>query len=508
VPNSNNTLLSVFAFLKRTHVALNLTQRFALWGFVTTLILCTISGFFVSQYLNQIESQVKLFIWFLSAALFGFMYLIMLAMLAASQRQQMAHYDPLTGLANRHRFQEKANAILAMARHSDNAAILYLDLSRFKSVNDSLGQNAGDDILKQVASRLNESIRSEDTAARLGGDEFALLLLNINSGERAVKVAQRLKEIFKTAFITDGQSVHLEVNIGIALLGRERIDSLATWLTQANTAMIKSKTARTQFQIYNSEMEREFVLHFQPILSKDQKVIGAEALTRWIHPEKGMISPGLFIPLAEETGLIRQLDQWVMKTAIKQARQWENEGRPLKVSVNLSPQTFQDAGFVPWLESQLIETELNPSLLTVEVTEYVLAQADTSRRALEALKHLGVRVALDDFGKGYSSLSYLESLPIDRIKMDRQFIQGIGKRPASEAIIKTIIALTQNLGIESLAEGIEEPEQFEWLEREGCEFFQGFLFAKPVPVERFPNSEEALVIIEPSVSAEQDLHLN
>lgn len=659
MPSSNKAIIFLRTFLQRLHLSLTLTQRFAVLGFIATLTVASLSAFFITHYLSQLEfeelsnrasdavshlvtpivttgdfkaensnaswlkqieeiinitgndaitvwnpqgamlhasnesleartldatilksvletnepfakksineageatfnvyvpiipegatkavavyelcqdfapvaahiKKLSVSVWSLSLLILGFMFFALLATLAASKRQQMSHADPLTGLANRHRFQEKAESILALARHSDNAAILYLDLSRFKAVNDSLGQAAGDDILKQVAQRLKESIRAEDTAARLGGDEFALLLLNIDSGERAVKVAQRLKQLFKVPFKTQNQSVHLEVNIGIAMLGREGIDSLGTWLTQANTAMLKAKTAHTEFQIYNPQMEsytlerlklesslrealslKEFVLHYQPILTTEQTIIGAEALIRWIHPEDGMISPAVFIPLAEETGLIRQLDQWVMRTAIRQARNWENQGRPIKVSVNLSPQTFQDAGFVPWLESQLLESELNPSLLTVEITEYVLAQAESSRKALQALKHLGVRVALDDFGKGYSSLSYLENLPIDRIKMDRQFIQGIGKRPASEAIIKTIIALTKNLGIESLAEGIEDAEQFKWLEREGCEFFQGYLFGKPLPVERFSREDSHYLIEDDDSSvAVQAIHLN
>lgn len=450
--------------------------------------------------------RIRGLVWTLSFVIFGLLFVALVAILVASRGQHLAFRDPLTGLANRYLFNERASTVLAASkRRRDTAALLSVDLARFKAVNDSLGHKAGDDLLVQVATRLSRSVRAADTVSRVGGDEFALLLTDTGSSEHATLFAERLQLMFKEPFIVREQKVHLGVNVGIALKTEDAApSSVDAWLTQADTARLRSKAAGSDYKLYSATMhsdalERlqleddlrsaltrdELTLHFQPIFDAESRVSGAEVLVRWQRPGHGPVSPGEFIPLAEETGLIRDLDRWVTRAALKQSAVWKRGGTPLKLSVNYSPQTFQDPQFATFLEAALEETTVCPKGLTVEITEYVLAHPETSRRSLEALKTLGVNVALDDFGKGYSSLAYLESLPIDRIKIDRHFISGIGERPTSEAIIKTIIALTDNLHIESLAEGIEAAAQLSWLMGQGCNLFQGFFQGRPVPADVF-----------------------
>ena len=452
-------------------------------------------------------NRTTVLIWLSAYLIFGLLFFALFATLTASRQQYIAFHDPLTGLANRHFFQERAQRALNFSRRRDDAAaIVYMDLSRFKAINDSLGHGIGDDILKQVAGKLKRSVRLQDTVARIGGDEFAILLTDIGDGERAISVVKRIREQFKEPFGAHQQAVHLDVNIGIALLSREESQNLNvdTWLSQADTAMLHSKDVHNEFQIYNPEMQsytlerlqleedlrkaldnNELTLYYQPLLNGNNFIVGAEALLRWHHGTKGMVSPAQFIPLAEETGLIRELDKWVIRRAIKQASVWMKKGTAMQVSINVSPQSFNDEDFVPYLANLIHHAGVDPSLLTIEITEYVLASPESSSRTLAALKELGLNIALDDFGKGYSSLAYLEALPIDRIKIDMQFIKGIGERPTSEAIIKTILALTENLGIDSLAEGIETAEQLNWLKAQGCRHYQGYLLGRPVPIDKF-----------------------
>ena len=441
--------------------------------------------------------------------IFGLFFLALFAVLTASKQQQLAYRDPLTGLSNRHLFNKRVSEVLAFSKPNELSALLFMDLSRFKFVNDSLGHSAGDEILRQVAQRLSQCIRDDDVISRLGGDEFAILLSGIHSEEQAALIARRIQDMFKVPFCSQEQSLHIGIHIGISLYQRAKNTptiSVETWLTQADSAMYISKENNNSFQFYNPSMraytlerlrleedlrsalnDDALTLHFQPVSNTEHQIIGAETLLRWHHPEHGLIPPGDFIHLAEESGLIKQLDYWVIHNALLQAADWAQQGIHLDIAVNVSPYTFQDAAFPAWLESLLNNINIPSSQLTLEITENVLADAKSSKASLETIVNLGVKVALDDFGKGYSSLAYLESLPIDIIKIDKQFIDGIKQRTTSEAIIKTIIALTQNLGIQCLAEGIETPEQLEWLLGEGCDLFQGYYLGKPVSVDVFQS---------------------
>jgi diguanylate cyclase (GGDEF)-like protein/PAS domain S-box-containing protein len=439
---------------------------------------------------------------------------------ADDQIRFLAYFDSLTGLPNRRQFGERLTRALQTAhRHNRLAALLFLDLDRFKRINDTLGHNAGDHLLQEVSSRLLACLRktdcvtrpaeelSEPVVARLGGDEFIVLLGEVQRVQDAAKVARRIVEVLSEPFALRGQEVVVTTSIGITLFPFDGEDA-DTLLKNADTAMYHAKDqGRNNYQFYNESMNataferlvleanlrralerQEFVLHYQPqVRLEDGRIFGAEALIRWRHPEMGLVPPGKFIPLAEETGLIVPIGEWALRTACEQMRAWQEEGLPaVRIAVNVSSPQFADPGFVATVDQILRTTGLRPEHLDLEMTESILmGDVETSITGLQRLKELGVWLSVDDFGTGYSSLSYLRRFAIDTLKVDRSFLLDVPDDPDHVAITGAIIALAHNLHLGVIAEGVESPEQVRFLRPQGCGDAQGFLFSRPVPAGEF-----------------------
>jgi diguanylate cyclase (GGDEF)-like protein/PAS domain S-box-containing protein len=426
------------------------------------------------------------------------------------QLQHQAFHDSITGLANRALFRDRVeHSLQRQQRDGRAAAVLFMDIDDFKTVNDSLGHAAGDQVLRVVGDQINSSIRAGDTAARLGGDEFAVLLEDADYG-RAVEVAERIMDSLVTPVRVDGKDLSVRVSIGIAigdddLKGARAADDL---LRNADMAMYTAKNqGKSRFQLFEPTMHdralhrlelkadlqravenEEFTLYYQPILVlQTGEVSGFEALIRWNHPRRGLVQPLEFIPLAEETGLIIPIGRWVLSQACRQGvwlREQSSPNRPLSVAVNLSARQLQHSELVAEVRTALEESGLEPSSLILEITETVMMHdMDMSIARLTELKGLGVRLAVDDFGTGYSSLNYLRQFPVDILKVDRSFIGGINAGGEEAALTDAIITLANTLGLSPVAEGIERSEQQRKLLELQCELGQGFLFAKPLPPE-------------------------
>ncbi|HMM37985.1 MAG TPA: EAL domain-containing protein [Desulfovibrio sp.] len=419
--------------------------------------------------------------------------------------EQLAHqafHDALTGLPNRLLFSERVErAVERAARREDyRFAVLMIDLDRFKTVNDSLGHQAGDKLLMAAARRLESCVRSSDSVARLGGDEFAMLLEEYEHPHDVTRVARRIHEAMERPFIIDGTGVVCGASIGIVLRAKSYRSS-EDILRDADIAMYRAKSQGTaQYKVFNRKMHEqatefmqleqelrqaldrgELSVHYQPIVAVgDQRLKGFEALVRWEHPRRGRISPDRFIPVAEETGLIAPLGQWVLLQACAQMRQWRDrhpEAEGLSMSVNISSRQIMRKDFLDGVREALDRTGLPPAALKLELTESsLLKDSKSCLETLHALRDLGVRLVVDDFGTGYSSLNYLQRLPIDTLKIDRSFISG----EANPEIVRTIIALARNLNLNVVAEGVEREDQLERLACENCDEAQGFLFSKPV----------------------------
>jgi len=415
--------------------------------------------------------------------------------------ETLAYTDPLTQLPNRRLFLEEGNRLLTLAqRHQHQAALLYLDLDQFKEVNDTLSHEAGDLLLHEIAQRLQEATRSSDLVARLGGDEFAVLFYDIERDD-VLRIAHRIQEAFQEPVDILGHRIALSASIGIALFPDHGTD-LVDLLRKADIAMYHAKRTHTLITYYEEGLnlqkpehltmavdlrtaiqKREIAVAFQPILDlKRGRIQKVEALARWFHPEHGRISTEVFIPLAEEHGLIAELDRLVLEKSIQYLKEWHIAGHThLGVSVNLSPQTIRNTQIVSFLETVLRIYNLPPGSITIEITESIFADHHIIKPILQQLQTLEVEIAIDDFGTGYSSLAYIENLPLNIIKADRGFVMGIGERPTSEAILRTILTLCYNLRVSSLAEGVETSQQLQWLRQHKCRFVQGFLLSKPVP---------------------------
>ena len=451
--------------------------------------------------------QLQAAVWsgFLTA--FGLLFASLYALVRGASRRLefMAYHDPLTGLANRYQLTDcVARAMSGRQDDEEPLALLSFDLARFKAVNDSWGHQTGDAVLQQVASRVRSLVGGNDTVARLGADEFVVLLGTPASRQHATDTALRIIGALEAPFTIHGQQVSLSTRVGIARYPHDA-QTPEELLVRADAAMHRAKADGTRFEFYQPHMVRytreqlqfeedlrhalrqeDLQLHYQPLVNMQSgRVIGAEALVRWVDAKRGVIPPLSFIPLAEQNGMIRDIDRYVVTRALRQLAAWHARGTTLTMAVNLSPQSFADSTFAPWLAEQLTTADVPAGHLTLEITERVLMDAHTGRQRVEALAALGVQIALDDFGTGYSSLAYLQALPIGQLKIDRHFVQGIGTVENSDAIVRTIISLAHNMGIESIAEGIETQDHYDWLTREGCHAGQGYLTGKPMPAPEF-----------------------
>ena len=427
------------------------------------------------------------------------------ALAKANERlQHDAFHDALTGLPNRALFMDRLEQTLARGKREQSQAfaVFFLDFDRFKVVNDSLGHAAGDALLVAIGERLKESLRPGDTVARLGGDEFTLLASGVAGEAEALVLAQRLKELFVKPFCIEGRELHINASVGIVLstLGYERAADI---LRDADIAMYRAKAAgRGEHALFDAAMregaralmtleaelrvalrKKQLEVHYQPVIgAKDGVLTGFEALVRWPHPERGSIAPDTFIPVAEEVGLIHDIGRFVLLEACRQVAVWQRQtGRPLNVNVNVSSQEFTQTGFVEQIKEALLETGLPASCLRLELTESLLMDGSPEvKETLDKLRALGVGLQIDDFGTGYSSLSYLQRFSADAIKIDRSFIHKLGDNPESAELVRTIVTMAHNLGMQVVAEGVETKEQREALIALGCEYLQGFLFAKPL----------------------------
>ncbi len=426
---------------------------------------------------------------------------------AEERLAHLAHYDPLTDLPNRLLAQSRlAHAVDQAQRHEQRVGVLLLDLDRFKTINDSLGHPAGDALLRAIALRLRERLREEDTLARLGGDEFLVVLERLPRPEEAASVAQNLLDLLTQPFmLPDGSEVYVNASIGVSLYPDD--GSSATDLIQyADAAVYQAKEqGRNIYRFYTEaltqaaherlDLERrlrgalergEFLLHYQPQLSVTEgRIIGVEALVRWQPPGQALVSPARFIPLAEETGLIVPLGEWVLRTACAQAQAWRLAGWPsLLMAVNLSARQIRQPDLVGRVRAALADSGLPADYLELEITESgLMEQGEQAETILRALKETGVRLAIDDFGTGYSSLAYLKRFPIDQLKIDQSFVRDIPHDPNDMEIAAAIIALAHTLRLEVLAEGVETTEQLAFLREHGCDLYQGYLFSRPVPSE-------------------------
>jgi diguanylate cyclase (GGDEF)-like protein/PAS domain S-box-containing protein len=433
---------------------------------------------------------------------------------------RLAYFDSLTGLPNRVLFKDRVTQALSHARrYGTTLATLFLDLDRFKVINDTLGHNIGDLLLKSVADRLAESVRHSDSVcrsvgneenhslARLGGDEFTVLLTNLRDVQDAGKVARRIVESLAQSFSIEGREIFVTASVGIAIFPVDG-DSVDALLKNADSAMYHAKEqGRNNFQFYSNTLNavanerlilegelrhaverEEFVVHYQPQIDlRTNGIIGAEALVRWQHPQRGLLPPAVFLAAAMDTGLIRAIDEWVLRTACRQNLSWQERGKmPVRVSVNVSNSLFHGNTLLSVVEEALSETGLAPACLELELTESIaMRNVDASIVMLTTLKAMGVQLSIDDFGTGYSSLSYLQRLPIDVVKIDQSFIKEILTQGGPVPIVRAIIAMAHSLKLLVLAEGVEQEAQRTLLLEQGCDQAQGYFFGRPIPADAF-----------------------
>lgn len=421
--------------------------------------------------------------------------------------QRLAYYDALTHVANRSLFNDRLHKAIQQAeRRKQSVAVLFLDLDHFKPVNDSLGHSAGDSLLQGVARRLQYCIREEDTVARMGGDEFAIILAGLEEGDKAERIvlrtANRIISQFVSPFLIEGREVYTSTSVGVAVYPRDGVHS-DELLRNADMAMYAAKkSGRNSYQFYDASMntkamERlfienalrrallndEFLIYFQPLYSiNDGDLVGVETLLRWQHPQFGLLEPQQFIDLAEETDLIIPIGEWVFENACKTLASWQARGVDVgDFSINVSPSQLKRKNFVPWALSRVEHYKIDPKQLVLEITESALMEdVDHSLDVLTEIKRAGIHIAVDDFGTGYSSLSYLRRFPIDILKIDREFVRDIVSEPNELPLIHGVISIAKSLRMKVVAEGVETPEQLEFLSEHGCDVVQGFLLSKPL----------------------------
>jgi diguanylate cyclase (GGDEF)-like protein len=419
------------------------------------------------------------------------------------QMEHKAMHDALTELPNRTLFQDRLkHAVMRAKRHQSLLGVMFIDLDGFKPINDGLGHDVGDLLLKALGRRLQEGLRASDTAARFGGDEFMVLCEDVADEQHVISIAERLQGAIAEPFMIAGHELTVSSSMGIVVSSghEESADSL---IRNADAAMYRAKRqgvsyemfddgmrsrvrarARTESDLHRAIEEREFRLLYQPQVDlRSGKIVGLEALLRWDHPERGVVEPAEFLWLAEETGLITKIGEWALRQSCLQARAWgARAGSPLRVSVNLSARQHRDAGLVDLVERILTETRTDPETVCLEITESVVVNdAESAGATLQALKGLGVKLSIDEFGTGHSSLGSLKRFPLDVLKIDRSFVSGLGTDPEDAAIVTAIINLAHSLGLETVADGVETKEQVDELRTLGCDVGQGFYFARPRP---------------------------
>lgn len=426
---------------------------------------------------------------------------------AEKRAQYLSQHDALTGLPNRFLMQDRLRQAIIQARRGGGVvALMFIDLDRFKTVNDEFGRVIGDALLKQVAERLRNCLRDTDTVARLGGDEFIIMIPDAANVDVVGEVAQRVLTEFSRPFSDRDQEMYVSASIGISLFPRDGSDP-EELVKHADRAMYSAKdSGRNMYRYFTEDLNHEvreramlesglrraidrgeLRLFYQPTIDlHTRQAMGAEALVRWQHPTLGLISPGKFIPVAEESDLIFRLGEWVLKAACKQLHEWQREGLALQVAVNVSARQFRDPRLADLVMDVMSDARVDPRLVQIELTETAIMQdARASVMALERLKSRGVSISIDDFGTGYSSLSYLKRLPLDTLKIDRSFVRDIATDNNDAAIVRAIIGLARSLGKKVLAEGVEDDVQLSFLNNYGCNYGQGFLFGRPVAPEAF-----------------------
>lgn len=423
----------------------------------------------------------------------------------------LAYHDDLTNLPNRRYIKNKIETIAQEVNTGQlrNMALLFMDLDRFKIINDNFGHSYGDELLHKVSERLTESLGEKDTLARMGGDEFIMLLTDFEDPSYVTKKAEEILESFRHPFLVNNKELHTTVSIGVVLSPGPPI-SMENLMVYADNAMYQAKLqGKNQFVVHTSDLldvmiaessleieirnaleNDEFVLHYQPqIHNTTGDLIGFEALIRWQHPRLGLVQPNQFIKLAEDSGLITQIGEWVINEACLQNKTWQNAGMsPVKISVNLSTQQFLTPNLVTFVEEVLERTALDPKYLVIEITENMAMEYVYSIQVLKKLKSLGVGISIDDFGTGYSSLNYLKNFPIDYIKIDKSFVSELVNGDSDAIIVIAIITLAHNLHKEVIAEGVETQEQLDFLKRHNCDITQGYFFSKPLPAEEIEKN--------------------
>lgn len=419
------------------------------------------------------------------------------------------HHDALTGLPNRILFNDRLeHAITKAKRYKKQLAVFFIDLDHFKEINDSMGHDVGDEVLKIFAERLTNSARGEDTLARMGGDEFMLIMEDVHGMQSASIVADKIIQSVKTPISINGKSLYLTGSIGISFYPQNGEDSYSL-IKNSDAAMYKAKDkGRNNYQFYTKQLTQlalerlsmesdlrhaleheEFIVYYQPqIDALSNSITGMEALIRWHHPSKGLIAPGSFLPLAEETGLIVDIDRWVMKTALTQIQDWHLQGyQPGKIALNLSMEHLQAKDIIDKLQELIKNCNYTLTNIELEVTETkMMEDPEASILILQEISNMGISLAIDDFGTGYSSLSYLKKLPINKLKIDQSFVRDITNNKDA-SIIKAIIALAQNMNLEVISEGVETKEQSDFLVENGCHNIQGYFYAKPMPADKMKN---------------------
>jgi len=424
--------------------------------------------------------------------------------------RKLAFYDPLTGLPNRRLLLDRLEqAIVSAKRHNHFGAVIYMDLDRFKSLNDTLGHQVGDQFLTQVAQRIESVIRADDTACRLGGDEFVVLISRSDTElseviEQAAFIAEKIRYQIDQPFELSGSMQSFSTSIGVSIFP-DVVDRPEEILEQADTAMYRSKQmGRNRVSFFSAEMqdehnrksslermlyaaldEKQFVVYYQGQTNSGGEILSVEALLRWIHPVQGMVSPAEFIPVAEDSHLIVQIGSWVLNEVCRQIKSWQKVGLYLDhVAVNISPRQFRQDDFVQQVELAIVNAGIEAKYLMLELTEgIVIEDIHATIDKMLQIKAMGIAISIDDFGTGYSSLAYLKELPLSQLKIDQSFVRDINVDTSDEVIVETIIALAHKLDLEVIAEGVETQEQLKFLHERGCEKYQGYYFCRPVAAE-------------------------